>query len=1671
MNKLIAILILNLMAIGASAQSYGNEWIDFTKTYYKIKIGEEGIYRLTYDNLNNSGFPVSTIDPRRMQLFHRGVEVAIFVQGENDAVFNPSDYIEFYGQSNDGTVDADLYVPSSSQPHGYYNLYSDTTSYFLTYNIIATNGKRMATSTPFTGGANDTYHLEENLTVFSDNYSQGETQASYNSLTTFGIGEGFTGTKITENSNPVKDFVISNIDQIVISGPLPQLKLLLVGRNEQVHNITVQVGPSTGALTTLGTYDFIEFNNLFIDEAIQWSDISGTGTLTIRITVNTNGGLNSNISVSYIQLDFGQDFDMNSATTKKYILQTKLSSGSDIRILNVPTNANVFDITDPTNVLTVVDTEVDVNIIKCGFSDATATRTLWVNDPNPIEPTVEPVSFRQMNTGANFIIISHPSLMKPVGGFTDAVRAYAGYRTTSSGGSFDTLVVDIHQLYNQFSYGEITPLAIYNFMELMVDKGNPENLFLIGKALLVSNKFYRRPLSDFTYYDLVPTAGQPGADITFTAGLNGTTYEAAVPTGRLSASKPQEVIDYLNKVIEHEATPYNEVWRKNLLHLSGGNSESELATFRGYVDGYKNIAKGLFLGGEVTTQSKTTSSPVEFINVSEEINNGLNHLTFFGHSAPNVTDIDIGFASDPANGYNNKGKYPLILMNGCNAGNIYNDDYIFGEDWVLTPNLGSTVVIAHTSFGFSTLLNTWSNLFYTIGYGELDYMDKSIGIITQEVGMRMSAIVSGTYNPFYITQIQQMGMQGDPSIKLFGTQLPDYEIASNNVQPIEITNQGITSEADSFALALGVRNFGAYLNNPLEVFVRRTLQNGTIIDYDTIAFTPVRNVDTLKYVIDNVYEDNWGTNSFEIVLDPGQKLDEIDEFNNRVFFNYFIPLSGSINLSPQNFSIVNSQPLSLKAQVGSQPAETRTIEYELDSVRTFSNPSNFIKYGNGNGSLITEWTNVGIPENDSVAFYWRSKYKDLQPGESDTWSESSFTYIKDANEGWAQVEYFQMKDNGVTGLEFNEGARAIQFEESVIDFEVKTFGVNNPSLTFRDVELLIDGQVFILGTSFQSCSNNRLAVVAFNDANAAPYAPIFGGQVNAWTCGRSPQVINIVDEASGSGKTLDEVLDAVAYNDYVLVFTIGAFDFNALTGSAIAKLEDLGADATILASKTINEPYIMFGQKGSGASNSMVEIVADPTGSTPTDEQIITYNGVATGIKGEGFMTSVLVGPSSSWDKLLFSVGASDTKDDYSVDIIGKSLDGNETILSTGIKFKETPLSFIDPIQYPFIQLQYNVLDTVNKTPTQLDKWIVNYTPSPEGLVAYLGNDAANSLQVELQEGDSLYTEYGFINITDKEFHNQLQVDYTILNSTQRVTIPKTISIDPPAPGDTTKFIIPIGTKGLVGVNNLSVFVNNFIEPEQLYVNNAISLTNYLTVIKDETNPLLDVSFDGRYIYDGDIVSASPSVLIKILDQNPLLTKTDTTGINVLITYPCEGCGQKRVALSGNEIEYTVASGEKSFEINYRPGKLENGVYALSIQVEDASGNLAGVEPYEIHFEVINEATVTNFYPYPNPFSSSVRFVFTLTGNEIPDGIMIRILTVSGRVVRTITQDEIGAVHIGNNQSDFAWDGRDEFGDQLANGVYLYKVTLEINGERVELRSSGGDKGFKNGYGKLYLLR
>ncbi len=135
------------------------------------------------------------------------------------------------------------------------------------------------------------------------------------------------------------------------------------------------------------------------------------------------------------------------------------------------------------------------------------------------------------------------------------------------------------------------------------------------------------------------------------------------------------------------------------------------------------------------------------------------------------------------------------------------------------------------------------------------------------------------------------------------------------------------------------------------------------------------------------------------------------------------------------------------------------------------------------------------------------------------------------------------------------------------------------------------------------------------------------------------------------------------------------------------------------------------------------------------------------------------------------------------------------------------------------------------------------------------------------------------------------------------------------------------------------------------------------------------------------------------------------------------------------------------------------------------SNNESGKNDYVIDFRVVTASTITRILNYPNPFSSSTRFVFELTGSEIPDELRIDIFTISGKLVRTIFLEELGPIRIGKNITEFAWDGTDMYGDKLATGTYFYTVKAKINGKDIDLLNTKADKYFEKEVGKMYILR
>ncbi|MEP2026979.1 MAG: C25 family cysteine peptidase [Reichenbachiella sp.] len=1677
-NRCYIILLLLVLGANSMAQPYGNEWIDQNQRYFKINIGENGIYRLSRSDLSGFGFPVGTADPRKIQLFHLGQEVAIHIEGQIDGVFDPSDYLEFYAEKSDGSTDTELYNDPANQPHTYYNIFSDSSAYFLTYKLNTETGLRLSefSENNIDGLPAENYHLSENLELFTTIYNEGQSYGSQNAiiLPTYDRGEGWTGTFASLGQNI--DHTITGLTSDVQDDINPSVEIQLVGGNNNAHNATLSVGPNDGSLRELTTVSFDADENFLVAEEIEWSDISSGGELFVRTTINGVSGAADRIAVSYIKVDYSKAYDMESSPSSRFRMKSNNGNKSYIEVTNTPSDILLYDITNTIDPIIIGVNEGSGNF-NAIIDNTSVERVLFAQSEPKTVTSFEEVFFNNFNpANYNYLMVSHTDLRgNTSSGQGDQVTAYKNYRESIAGGSYTVLDIDIHVLFNQFNYGNPSPLAIKRFCEYVYDNGTPEFLFLIGKASNVGANFYRQDPSAPTHRHFIPTFGNPGGDDPFSEGFDGGVGYGVLATGRINASSPDHIEAYLNKVIEEEALPFNSLRQKNLVHLSGGNSESELNLFKAYIDGFASIAEGELLGGASTQLSKDNNDAVEFINISEEVNEGVMMVTFFGHSSGSVTDIEIGSVSDPAFGYSNKGKYPVFMVNGCLAGDFFSETESFGVDWILTPNLGAVSFMAHSHVAFSTSLRRFTNLFYEIAFTESAFSGKTVGEIKKETSERYISTYGSSESS--IAQVQLLNLQGDPAVKVFAPDKADYDINENYLQAGTFDGSELLATVDSFYLEMNIRNFGIYSSDTFEIAITRTFPDGQTFIYEPELFDQILREDTIRFTIGNEVNNAAGLNTFSIQLDPSGRIDEMDKTNNTASLDLFLSSGSTFNLFPSNFSVQSDSDVDFYFQSSNLLVGERSFDIEIDTSSTFN--SSYLMSQSISSKVIGK-LNINLEANGAIsngtAFYWRTRFTDPLPSEGEDWITSSFILDKTSGEAWSQTKPAQFAEAELDGLSVNPSTGEWTFLTSQLQLEVQNYGSNHPTLTYEDTEVLLDGQNYFSTNSDRDsgCRNNTLNFLALERESNIPFKAVEtpGYDVNQpLVCGLRPQVIYNYTTSDISGIYGPEVLiNNIESGDKVLIYSLGAFDYTTLPTSLIDDLESLGLNRTELDAITLSsdEPVIMLGAKDAAANSGTIVRSLAPE---PNEAQL-NIDEILDGSYDSGEITSGLIGPALSWSQVtsIIEDSSNPADDNKTFTVYGVQQNKTDQILYQSNSIVEFDISSVDASIYPYLRLKLELSDVVLQTPHQLKSWLVEYETAPEGLLLINDRDGIDQ-SLEVQEGQPLSHSYTYWNFSNKDFQDSIKVEYELLNEASALNLKDSLNLEALSSGDSAQFDLHFKTVGNQGLNDLLLTANLNYPNEVYFFNNSARFPQYLMVNPDETNPLVDVSFDGIQIMDGDIISPTPSIEVHVNDDNSYLLLEDTVGINIYIKKPCEDCDFERIAFSSSYMDWSPATNEENFKSTFTPERLEDGMYGFRVLANDASGNPSGIKPYEINFEVINESTITNFYPYPNPFSSSTRFVFTLTGSEFPEDIKIQILTVTGRVVKEIFMDELGPLNIGNNKTDFAWDGKDNYGDQLANGVYLYRVLIKNPGENFKHRDTSADKGFKNGFGKMYLLR
>lgn len=403
------------------------------------------------------------------------------------------------------------------------------------------------------------------------------------------------------------------------------------------------------------------------------------------------------------------------------------------------------------------------------------------NAADPLRFTVEelqPVRFRDYRSlSANYLLVGHRQLEKPSLQHANALDAYASYRASPAGGNFDTLVLRMEELYDQFAFGERTPWALTAFLKFYWPIHHPRYLLLTGRSVVPfaqawvdpASVFYRNAPQAFNLQDLVPTAGFPPSDSYFVRGLQpGESELSAMAVGRIPAKSSQDLSNYLDKMIEKERRPVSVSNR--ILHLVGGMNPAELARHSSFMEGFAALAKSGLPEVEVVTYSKQGEAEVERLDLGKEINAGLALLTYFGHGSLGYNELDFGDVSDSTLTYANAGKYPLLLINGCDYGNAFGPSYSQGEDWLVTPNKGAIAVLSNSSMGVDLLLKRYTEIWYSHLVAVSPAADQlSLGAIMlrteREFLFRYG--LSSEHEAFLSQQV----LLGDPALRILTTNL------------------------------------------------------------------------------------------------------------------------------------------------------------------------------------------------------------------------------------------------------------------------------------------------------------------------------------------------------------------------------------------------------------------------------------------------------------------------------------------------------------------------------------------------------------------------------------------------------------------------------------------------------------------------------------------------------------------------------------------------------------------------------------------------------------------------------------------------------------------------------------------------------------------------------------
>ncbi len=1669
------------------AGSQSGYWYNPNKNYYKLYVKEEGVYRVTYEELISAGVPLGTSTKNsKLELFCNGLPVPIDVIDEGDSIFNAGDYFQFVGQ------------PASPSPNVKMNIYNLTNVYWFSYESDS-SGYFYKPKNGYPQSYSKTYYASRHTVHFEEDSIYERLGYSNNS----NIDHWFWGKATAQNNQSTGSFEhhFDGFENHILDSHWVNLKVAMHGlTNSQWCNtdhkafISITDQP-IGNIEWDGQQERIFNKNFYVsDDSIH---IFPTGNrLNVKVTGEACVTGSDEIRINWYEFEYWR---ANRANVNHFSFKSPdfgsirfwISSWfrSDIKIY-LPDRAKVISnpLITSDNYVIFVDTTNTGNPYFCASQDYYLT-------VDSIRADV-PSDLRNLSNGADYIIITHPL-------FSDLANTLADYRQNNfpdeSIPSPRIEVVDVFQIYDEFSYGLLDPYALKNFVKYAFENWQspaPSYIVLVGdmsydyRALLQSS----RPnfIPSIPYF--AEQYGEAASDNLMVA-VSGTDPAPDLAIGRLSMENVEEGSIIINKILNYPDDP-SKPWKQDILLVSSGLSLEDEIQF-GFNDA--NIAlcqtyvapQGFHCSKVFNFPSKPEHEPFQGggPEIRAEINEGTVLLNYYGHGGG--YQWDLVFLVDDIYLLENEGRLPVILSVTCYTAHFDNQN-VFGEIFNEVEGKGSI------GFYGSSGLTYWG-----VGKAINNYLFEDI-FINRNYVMGKAILYSKNKVPstgIYGSQIALLTYLGDPVLKLALPDKPDFVITSSDIT-LDPENPLL---GDTISVKLNILNLGTVFPNDS---VTVELEAGSADTSYQVGFYKLGSFGEKDSVYFTWVPDRGGLYRLTARVNETNSIPENDHSDNIATGYYIIfNISEPYILEPiDGFSTQNNKVDFVFADIGHYIKKELNTIIEIDTSFYFTNPifnSGLLTPSNGQMKWSSPTLLPGI-------YFWRARIFDgIQYG---NWGPiRSFTVMNNPKDGYFAHGKI-LETFGTYNIEYSDSSKSLILNTDPLPARpsqntLLTHFLPDPELpdSLHLTALATDGTYLYFGNIWATAGSSGKSMIykvgtgnngtvqgqlygsfsSFRDSikNSMTYHSdgniyvAVGMSHKLVRISIATELVDTIDVPSGllrwdTSKPVDGPVYIASDGNYIYNLatkdSAGNYKYTLRTLDPVNNWQLVRPDF-VLSGSSFEEGMTSFFVHGDyiypteyfdanfmrriRLSDGFFEeewVVMHPfpdnfqsyyawcwdwqnddiyagvyraSGFEPKFSRFAGYY-----VDASGAITTKPVGPVAWWNSLEYDINNPSPTGTFRVDLLGqnsstKSWDTLQTNIPANL-----PLNGIDADKYQNLRLSINFTDSTFNTidPMEFRSLHLDYQTLPD---AYF-------VRTDLEfEQDSLLQGYPVTMDFKSRNYGELSADSLhlnfYLNGLDSIIYNTKITIPPDSISNQISYVIE--TDELLFENVINVFGQQN-KREYFYFNNLID--NSFFVARDSLRPHFTITFDGIEIINNDIVSSNPEVIITLVDNSPL--PLDTSYFTIVHTYNKQS---KILRFSSPDLEFSTSQDSLTRAMVTWTPTLEDGDHILEVLAKDASGNFFDSTSYRVKFSVFTVNDITDIYNYPNPFKDGTHFTFLLKGNEKPQEINIKIYTIAGRL---IWDYDIPPSELNSNFNKIFWNGRDQDGDEISNGVYFYKVIAKF---------------------------